>query len=220
MSGSPPTAERKGRAPPRVPEEVLGAIDAHLKRREARREELYERSRVLRRLAQGTMARLHEGEAVEAAVAEVRERTRELSRALEAGGAGDEGIAHDAFQEAAEAGLLYAIVREEPLPSPEVLGVAPEAYLLGLGDAIGEVRRLVLGDLAHGRIESAEFRLALMEGLYRSLLRFDTTRAIVQLKPKQDAARSLLERTRGEVTMARVLARGPGRPNEGGTEEA
>ncbi len=217
MSGSPPTAERTGRAPHRVPEEVLGAIDVHLKEREVRREELYERARSLRRLAQGTMARIHEGAAVDDAVEEIRARTRELARALDAGGRGDEGIAHDAFQEAAEAGLLHAIVRDEPLPSPSALGVAPEAYLLGLGDVIGEVRRLVLADLARGRLDSAESRLALMDVLYRSLLRFDTTRAILPLKPKQDTARSLLERTRGEVTMARVLARGPA---HGRTEEA
>ena len=166
------------------------------------------------------MARIHEGGAVDDAVREVRERTDELARTLDAGARGDEGIAHDAFQEAAEALILHAIVRDEPLPSPAALGVAPEAYLLGLGDAVGEVRRLVLADLAHGRLDSAEARLALMDGLYRALLRFDTTRAIVALKPKQDTARSLLERTRGEVTMARVLARAPGGIAHRPTEEA
>jgi predicted translin family RNA/ssDNA-binding protein len=49
-----------------------------------------------------------------------------------------------------------------------------------------------------------------MDALTRDLLRFDTTRAIVQLKPKQDTARSLLERTRGEVVMARLHLRAHG----------
>jgi translin len=46
-----------------------------------------------------------------------------------------------------------------------------------------------------------------MESLYHTLLGFETARAIVSLKPKQDTARALLERTRGEVTMARLLHR-------------
>ena len=46
-----------------------------------------------------------------------------------------------------------------------------------------------------------------MEAVYRTLLHFETPRAIVPLKPKQDQARALLERTRGDVTMATVIAR-------------
>jgi len=72
---------------------------------------------------------------------------------------------------------------------------------------VGEVRRLVLDRLAHDDLAGAEAHLALMDALARDLLRFDTTRAIVQLKPKQDTARSLLERTRGEVVMARLHLR-------------
>jgi len=56
-------------------------------------------------------------------------------------------------------------------------------------------------------LDRAEAYLELMASLYHTLMRFDTTRAIVPLKPKQDSARSLLERTRGEVVMARVGAR-------------
>ena len=55
-----------------------------------------------------------------------------------------------------------------------------------------------------------------MEELTQALLRFDTSRAIVQLKPKQDQARTLVERTRGEVVMARFLARARPSPPGGG----
>ena len=122
-------------------------------------------------------------------------------------GRGDEGLAFDALQEGVEGVLLGAIVGGTPLPGPSDLGVDPEPYLLGLGDVVGEVRRLVLDRLAHDDLAGAEVRLALMDALARDLMRFDTTRAIVQLKPKQDTARSLLERTRGEVVMARLHLR-------------
>ncbi len=201
-----------------VPESVLVEIEAHLRQRELRREDLYQRARRLRRLAQGTMSRLHAEGTASADLAEIRRAMAELADWLRREGRGDEPLALDAFQEAVEAVLLGAVVAGTSLPGPSDLGVDPEPYLLGLGDVVGEVRRLTLDRLAHDDLAGAERSLTLMERLTRALLRFDTTRAIVQLKPKQDTARALLERTRGEVVMARFLARA--RPSEatgGGT---
>jgi translin len=165
------------------------------------------------------MTRLHAEHSTPPAVADVRTELTELSDWLRREGRGDEGLAHDALQEGVEALLLAAILAGTALPGPSDLGVDPEPYLLGLGDVVGEVRRLVLDRLAHDDLAGAEAYLALMDALTHDLLRFDTTRAIVQLKPKQDTARSLLERTRGEVVMARFHLRshtvGPGPAREG-----
>ena len=209
-SGSDPPAPRPG-----VPESALASIEAHLRQRELRREELYQRARRLRRLAQATMSRLHADHTVPPAVADVRRELAEVADWLRREGRGDEGLATDALQEGVEAVLLGAVVAGTPLPGPNELGVDPEPYLLGLGDVVGEVRRLTLDRLAHDDLAGAEGYLALMDVLARDLLRFDTTRAIVQLKPKQDSARSLLERTRGEVVMARLHLRAHGPAREG-----
>jgi len=209
-SGSGPSGDRDSHSPPSLSEATLGGIEAHLRQRELRREELYQRARRLRRLAQATMSRLHTERVVPPAVAEVRRELAELADWLRREGRGDEGLALDALQEGVEAVLLGAVVAGTPLPGPSDLGVEPEPYLLGLGDVVGEVRRLVLDRLAHDDLAGAEAHLALMDALTRDLLRFDTTRAIVQLKPKQDTARSLLERTRGEVVMARLHLRAHG----------
>lgn len=205
-SGSPSSdsSDPRPATPPGVPEAALAGIEAHLRQRELRREELYQRARRLRRLSQSTMSRLHADRALPPAVAEVRRDLSELADWLRREGRGDEGLALDALQEGVEAVLLAAIVAGTALPGPSELGVDPEPYLLGLGDVVGEVRRQVLDRLAHDDLHGAEAYLALMDALTRDLLRFDTTRAIVQLKPKQDTARSLLERTRGEVVMARL----------------
>jgi translin len=208
MTSDSPSSDNPG--PPTVvgvPETALASIEAHLRQRESRREELYQRARRLRRLAQATMARLHTERAVPPAVAEVRRDLAELADWLRREGRGDEPLAVDALQEGVEAVLLGAIIAGTALPGPSELGVDPEPYLLGLGDVVGEVRRQVLDRLAHDDLAGAEAHLALMDALTRDLLRFDTTRAIVQLKPKQDTARSLLERTRGEVVMARFHLR-------------
>jgi translin len=207
-SGSP------GGSSPGVPEDVLVGIEAHLKQRELRREELYQRARKLRRLAQATMTKLHSEGDARSEVAEIGRSVAELSDWVRREGRGDEPLALDATQEAVEALLLARVLAGEKLPGPADLGVEPEPYLLGLGDLVGEVRRRALDDLGRDRLQDAEENLALMERLTRALLRFDTTRAIVQLKPKQDTARALLERTRGEVVMARSIARA--RPREPG----
>jgi translin len=213
-NGSPSSSSRAPGASSGVPDTVLATIEAHLRQRELRREDLYERARRLRRLAQGTMTRLHANGSAAVELAEVRRGMAELADWLHREGRGDEPLALDAFQEAVEAVLLGAVAAGDPLPGPSELGVDPEPYLLGLGDVVGEVRRRVLDRLGHDDVAGAEADLALMERLTRSLLRFDTTRAIVPLKPKQDTARTLLERTRGEVVMARFLSRA--RPHDGG----
>jgi len=213
--GSPSSGSDPPTSPPGVPEAALAAIEAHLRQRELRREELYQRARRLRRLAQGTMSRLHADRQVPPAVADVRRELAGLADWLRREGRGDEGLATDALQEGVEAVLLGAVLSGTVLPGPSDLGVDPEPYLLGLGDVVGEVRRLALDRLAHDDLAGAESYLELMDTLTRDLLRFDTTRAIVQLKPKQDAARSLLERTRGEVVMARLHLRAHGPVREG-----
>ncbi len=206
-NGSPSSASGDRAASTGIPETVLAGIEAHLRQRELRREDLYQRARRLRRLSQGTMTRLHANGSAEMDLAEIRRAMAELSDWLRREGRGDEPLALDALQEAVEAVLLGAVAAGEPFPGPSDLGVDPEPYLLGLGDVVGEVRRRVLDRLGRDDVAGAEAELALMERLTRALLRFDTTRAIVQLKPKQDSARALLERTRGEVVMARFLSR-------------
>lgn len=190
-----------------VPEPVVESIEAHLRDRERRREDLDARARRLRRRAQGTMIQLHGGAASASDLHMLRDETRALAQYLDRGARVDASLARDAFQEASEALLLAAIVGGRRLPSPSEVGVDVESYLLGLGDVVGEVRRLALDRLAADDLDRAEAYLELMASLYHTLMRFDTTRAIVPLKPKQDTARSLLERTRGEVVMARVGAR-------------
>ena len=218
MSDSPRSADQAVPATPegagRLPSAVAESIDAHLRTRETRREELYEKARRLRRLAQSTIRLLVDGRPAVAELAEVRTRTAEIVRWVAGDGRGDEAVAHDALQVSVEASLLGAVVRVEPLPGPSDLGVGPEVYLLGFGDLVGEVRRLILGRLTADDLPAATHLLAVMEDLYRTLQGFDTTRAIVALKPKQDTARALLERTRGEVTMAHLLARA--RPDPAG----
>lgn len=207
---------RKGSPPPALSEETLLAIETHLRKREGRRDEVQDQARQLRRRAQFVMHQLHQGRRLEAALTDVRTGTRDLAAALRQDSGLDAGAAGAALQEGVEAILLDATYQESPLPGPTDLGVEPEAYLLGLGDLIGELRRRVLQELSSDDVPEAERLLALMEELTHALARFEAPRAIVALKPKQDTAKGLLERTRGDLTLARLLRRAhlPAHPSE------
>ena len=217
MPGSRSSSDRRKAAPaPAISEKTLVEIETHLQRREARRDELIERARLLRRQSQFVMHQLHQGRRLEEAIQDVREGAREITEALREEAGVDAGPVLAALQECVEATLLDATYQGGEFPGPADIGVEPEPYLLGLGDLVGELRRRVLQELSEGDLAEAERLLALMEELTRALMRFEAPRAIVSLKPKQDTARALVERTRGDLTLARLLARAqlPSTPSE------
>jgi translin len=115
------------------------------------------------------------------------------------------GYLLDAEKEYAEANLTYALVAEQPFPPPEELGVGDAPYLNGMAEAIGEGRRRVLDLLRAGDVATAERTLAVLEDLYGVLVTIDYPDAItMNLRRSTDVARSLIEKTRGDLSIAFV----------------
>jgi len=112
------------------------------------------------------------------------------------------GIVESAMQEYVEARVLRAYTLGEDLPSHKDLGVTPEAYILGVGDVIGEIRRLALDSIRRGTVDGAAKHLEHMEMLYDFLMNFNYPSSLVGVRRKQDVARGILEKTRGDVTNA------------------
>ena len=112
------------------------------------------------------------------------------------------GFVENALQELAEAAIVHAIAKGMPLPSPREAGATDASYLLGLGDVVGELRRFALEALRRGDVAGAADHLKTMEDIFDALVRFDYPTALVALKRKQDVARSLIEKTRGEIAVA------------------
>ena len=113
------------------------------------------------------------------------------------------GYVEDAQVEFAEVSILYAILRGGPLPTPESLLIENAAYLKGMGDATGELRRHILDLIRKGRPAEAEKFLDAMDEFYTLMMSFDYPDAIMHgLRKKSDVARSLIERTRGDLTNA------------------
>lgn len=108
-----------------------------------------------------------------------------------------------AQQEYSEVSVLESLLKEEKIPSPEELRVEYAAYLNGLGDVVGELRRHVLDLIRKESFEKAEVFLGTMENIHAILMDFDYPDAITGgLRRKTDVSRSLIEKTRGDVVNA------------------
>ncbi len=113
------------------------------------------------------------------------------------------GYVQDALKEMAEAHIVYALVKGNALPDPDTLGIDYAAYLNGLGEAAGELRRHALDIIRHDNSERVERVLDAMEDIYALLVTMDFPDALTGgLRRTTDMVRGVLERTRGDLTVA------------------
>ncbi len=132
------------------------------------------------------------------------------------------GYVQDALKELAEAHIVHALVTGEKIPDPDALGVDYASYLNGLGEAAGELRRHILDLLRHdiadipqtprdssgaaipsGTSARGEQILSAMEDIYSLLVTMDFPDALTGgLRRTTDMVRGVLERTRGDLTIA------------------
>jgi len=113
------------------------------------------------------------------------------------------GYTQDALKELVEAHTLYAMVHGHALPTPASLGVPAAAYLNGLAEAASELRRFILDLIRLGRTREGEPYLAVMDDVYIHLVTMDFPDALTGgLRRTTDMLRGVLERTRGDLTVA------------------
>ncbi|MSQ11364.1 MAG: haloacid dehalogenase [Dehalococcoidia bacterium] len=113
------------------------------------------------------------------------------------------GFLEDAQKEYAEAHITLALVSGGPLRGPLDLGVGHPPYLNGMGEAVGELRRYVLDALRSGDPSRCEGLLDTMDEVYTILVTMDFPDALTRgLRRTTDMVRGVLERTRGDLTMA------------------
>jgi translin len=115
---------------------------------------------------------------------------------------GSVGAIRDAEKELAEANVTLAIVEGRPLPTPARLKVDTAAYLNGVGEAAGEIRRYLLDSLRRGDLSRGEELLAVMDDIYSMLTALDFPDAVTGgLRRTTDMVRGVLERTRSDLTL-------------------
>jgi translin len=113
------------------------------------------------------------------------------------------GYTQDALKEFVEANVTCALIQNLPLHTPLELGVEDATYLNGLAEVIGELRRRTLDILRHGYSTEAERLLGIMDEIYSVLVTMDYPDAITNgLRRQTDIARSIIEKTRGDITFS------------------
>jgi translin len=184
-------------------DKVVSKIETELDEKDQIREVALKSARAVARMAGGILRGLHRGEDGKGEVAVLKDEVTRLSSLLvDHPELEHAGYVESAFQEYAEVGIVMSLQEKGDVPTPEELGIGSVPFLLGLADAIGELRRFCLNELKLGKVPRANQFLEMMEDIHASIMRFDYPDAIVPLRHKQDVARSLLEKTRGEVAVA------------------
>ena len=177
----------------------------------ATRDRALSEGRQLIRLAANSIRATHRGELTEAEslLAEARDRLAILVTELQPyPSLYWAGYVQDAMKEVAEAAITLAVAANRPLPGPSELAIEDAAYLNALAEAASELRRQTLDRLRANDLARAEHLLAVMDDIYGTLVTVDFPDAITGgLRRTTDALRAVLERTRGDVTMAATQGR-------------
>lgn len=185
-----------------IAEEALQALEA----RHRIREGALELSRSLIRHSANTIRAIHRGELDKAR--EMLEEGRGVVKQFNADLAEEQsiyaaGYVQDALKEYAEASITFALMAQETIPGPTDLDIDYPAYLNGLAEAMGELRRSILDLMRAGELKRAEELLRIMDEVYGVLVTVDFPDAITRgLRRTTDMVRGVLERTRGDLTMA------------------
>jgi translin len=143
-------------------------------------------------------------------IEEAKKRLKEAKEIIEELRPRRRDLELDAFdvlaQEYVEAETLVRIIEGRELPSLEELQVADEAYVLGMADLIGELRRRALEEMRRGNGSEAERLYELMKGIYELIWPLEYPRSLVPgLRHKLDAMRRVLDETLHDLTLMKIL---------------
>ncbi len=180
-------------------DDILDDIRDEMDEKDKRREKTYALCREIRRSSTRAIREVHREDHQEAS--RFFTKAKELVDSLNDSDMSF-SFAQEALQEYAETAAAMAFLRKEAPPSPADLGVPSEAYVLGLADAVGEIRRYILDSIRKGELDDLEYFLDLMDDIYHRIMAFDYPTALLPIRRKQDMARILVEKTRGDVTLS------------------
>ena len=113
------------------------------------------------------------------------------------------GYVEDALKEFVEAHATLAFAQGSKLPTMDDLEVGAGVYMNGLAEAVGELRRLVLDLLRGDEFSRCESLLEIMDEVYAVLVTLDYPDGVTRgLRRTTDVMRGVIERTRGDITVA------------------
>ena len=186
--------------------DIAARAREHLELRNRAREQALPISREVVRLSANAIRAVHRGDFQEAQslleraderlkeTANIREEAPEIYYA---------GFLNDARKEFSEAHVTLAVLSGEKIPQPADLGVEPSTFLNGMAEVIGELRRYILDALRQDTVDRCQEFMGVMDEIYGILVTIDYPEAVTGgLRRSTDQMRGVLERTRGDLTMA------------------
>ncbi|MDD5337307.1 MAG: hypothetical protein PHS02_02385 [Candidatus ainarchaeum sp.] len=173
-------------------------IEKSLIKKEAVLDELIRKNREIVRITANSIKEMHAGNLEEAK--KLLDAGEKEMKAISAEVSKYGMDSNHIMQEYAEARLLLFAIERKELPGSRELGVAPEPYLTGLLDCMGELKRQMYESLRKGKRKDAEYYFELMEKIYDELLPLKFSSALLpDFRRKQDVARMQIEQARGEL---------------------
>jgi len=186
--------------------EMLERMRKHFDAQGELRERVLDASREVIRASARAIAATHRGDrsSADELLTNARDALTTLTKAVKAEPhLADSGIILMAYQEYGEALVVQALIRDGKLLTPEELSIPYKPYLAALADAAGELRRHTLDLIRADEVDRAEQALKFMEEIFELLMEFDYPDAILPgMKRRQDMVRRVLEKTRGDLTIA------------------
>jgi len=178
----------------------IKGLEAHFSDQLERRDRLLKESRDVITSSSRAIISVHQGKMKDAAK-ELSEARALLSSLKKSGGGPVSRYLISPETEYVEASAVLALAQGKAIPSRDALGASPEAYLLGLLDTVGELKRLVLDSIMGGKMAKAKGYFAIMEDLYSVCSPLAVYDHVVNgTRRKIDVARMLVEDTRGLMT--------------------
>ena len=178
--------------------ESIAEIDAKLHEMEKRQDAVLTASREIIRDCAKAIRFIHTDDlkSCEKTVSEMEKKIIELKKVEK----DFEHISQQSYQEIVEIKTLLALFKRKDIPSMEELKVDYQAYLSGLADCVGELRRALQLSLRKGKKDDAEYYFEKMNEIYDNLMILKYSSSLVgPLKRKQDVLRSQIEQARSEM---------------------
>ncbi len=197
--------------PPALVSKQLDDALNELERLNSMREEAMKLSRKWLSLCRNLILKARKGEELEeierklkSLIEEINEFLRRCSQQLGYLDISIRSIVSDPFQEAVEGIALSRLLRGMEIPGYKELNVYPKEYVLGIGDVVGELRRVALHLLIEKRIADAEKLAYYMGEIYENLNSMVFPDSFLPVRRKADISRSLIEKTLSEIIMMKA----------------
>jgi translin len=176
----------------------MDEIEGRLIRMQEARDHIYSSTLEVIRICGKSITHVHAGKIREAELL-LREAKKKLDL-LGKTEKGNEYYTLQAHQEYVEAYIVYNIVVKGKVPAQREMGESDAAYLLGMLDVVGELKREAFECLRKADVEKAREYYEIMAEIYDSTRHMRFSDSITpDLRKKQDMARIQMESTSTEL---------------------